>query len=89
VRITIRTAACPAGQGADAESIDRALLDRPFEVQLREVKRIVRQYLARIDEACGRTHSPALLGRQFDEQFRDLAGRYWLDLPVADRRQRL
>ena len=53
-----------------------------------EMKRIVRGSLERVHKACG---GPAdvshLLGPQFDEQFLDLARRYWLDLSAAERRK--
>ncbi len=87
LRVTIRTPSCPAGQGAGGGSLDRAFFERSFEAQLGEVKRIVRQSLAEIDEECGGpTQAPALLGQKFDEEFLDLA-RYWLDLSAADRRK--
>ena len=88
VYIRIRTRSCPAGRGAGGGSFDRAVFDRPFEAQLVEIKRIVRQSLAQIDEACGGpAHAPGLLGRQFDEEFLDLARSKWLDLSAADRRK--
>jgi hypothetical protein len=69
-------------------SLDRAYFARPFEVQLGEVKRIVRRSLAQAGKECGGpTEAPGLLGRQFDEEFFDLARRYWLDLSAADRRK--
>ena len=84
VYITI-TRSCPAGGGAGGGHFDRAVFDRPFEAQLVEIKRIVRHSLAQIDEACGGpVHAPGLLGRQFDEEFRDLASG-WLHLSAADR----
>lgn len=88
VRVSIRTRSCPAGRGAGGGSFDRSVFDRPFQAQLVELKRIVRQSLARIEETCGGPASaPGLLGRQFDGQFRDLADRYWLRLSAADRRR--
>ncbi|HEX8223252.1 MAG TPA: hypothetical protein VF605_05500 [Allosphingosinicella sp.] len=88
VRVTIRTRSCPAGRGAGFGSFDRSVFDRPFEAQLVEIKRIVRRSLARIEKTCGGPASaPGLLGRQFDEEFRDLADRYWLRLSAADRRK--
>jgi hypothetical protein len=88
VRMTIRTRSCPAGRGAGGGYFDRAVFGRPFEAQLVEIKRIVRQSLAQIDEACGGpAHASGLLGRQFDEEFLDLARSKWLRPSAADRRR--
>lgn len=88
VRVAIRTRSCPAGEGAGGASFARSIFDRPYEAQLAELKRIVRRSLADIEKACGGPASaPGLLGPQFDEQFRDLADRYWLRLSAADRRR--
>jgi hypothetical protein len=88
VHVAIRTRSCPAGEAAGGGSFDRSVFDRPVEAQLAELKRIVRRSLAEIDETCGGpARSRALLGRQFDEEFRDLARRYWLHLSPADRRK--
>jgi hypothetical protein len=87
VRVTVRTPACPAGQGAGGGSLDRAFFARPFEAQLDEVKRIVRHALAEIGPECGGpVLAPALLGPGFDQKFRDLASD-WLHLSAADRRK--
>ena len=88
VRIMVHTRSCPAGAGVGGASFDRSVFDRPFEAQLAEAKRMVSRSLAKIDEKCGGpVRAPGQLGRRFDEEFRNLADRYWLGLSAADRRR--
>ena len=87
VRFIVRTRACPAGKAAQSGHVGDAFFERAFDEQLTEIKNMVTQSLARLDEPCGQpTDASLLYGPDFDRAFRELADYYWLDQSKAEIR---
>jgi hypothetical protein len=87
LRFEVHTRACPAGEPAQSGYVGDAFFERSFDEQLTEIKAMVTQSLAQLDEPCGRpTDAGPLYGPDFDRAFRELADYYWLNLSKAEIR---
>lgn len=81
VHYEVDTRKCPTG--ASFESVeDDAFFEKSIAAQTEDLRSRITRLLLQLSDACSAPiEAGALLDQDFDREFRDLAGSYWLHVP--------